>query len=216
MDEEQNFDTTKGATTRQGPVRPSMVVMTSKLLHVSEGIAAMNLRIAAGVVFCMILLVATFVVNVVAFDYAKSEKVEASAEGIPMVVDKGSGEVIDHHTSFIRMAPEVNLAELSKLRTVDIYNGEYKSSYLVFGVQEAPCDSTEQEDLCFEGSKFDLVGPNDMKIHVAKANEELQGYGVKAVYVTPDMMSKSNRHLLQETGAGCGPGCWICCTNGGG
>jgi len=54
-----------------------MVLMTGKLLGVSEGIAAMNLRIAAGVFFCVILLIATFIVNVIAFDFAKDNETNA-------------------------------------------------------------------------------------------------------------------------------------------
>jgi hypothetical protein len=82
-----DYEETKGSS--REPVRQSMVVMTGKLLGITESIAAMNLRIFVGVLFSIVLLVATFVVNILAFDYAKDNTVSGDR-----LVSKETGEVL--------------------------------------------------------------------------------------------------------------------------
>jgi hypothetical protein len=152
MDEEENFEAGKTGQTR-GTVRPSMVVMTSKLLHVSEGIAAMNLRIAAGVVFCMILLVATFVVNVVAFDYAKDQEQTRQADGSFMVTDKSSGEVVDFHTKYAVVQKDFTEVWLSIKEISVHFNAEAMGEYTVQAAEMYPCPVAQAEH-CYNGNLY--------------------------------------------------------------
>lgn len=85
MDEEKQYTTNSD----RSHARPSMVVMTNKLLNVTEGMAAMNVRVACGVALCIVLLVATFIVNVIAFDYARDNEVSNGA-----LVDKATGRPV--------------------------------------------------------------------------------------------------------------------------
>lgn len=89
---------------RAGTVRPSMVIMTGKLLGVTEGIAAMNLRIACGVGLCLVFICATFVVNIVAFDYAKDQE---TVEGL--LTAKGSDVVVSTVSKPAFRTPEMGV-----------------------------------------------------------------------------------------------------------
>jgi len=152
MDGEDNFETGKTGQTRTGTVRPSMVVMTSKLLHVSEGIAAMNLRIAAGVVFCMVLLVATFIVNIIAFDFAKDNK---TAKDTMFVVDKSSGDPLNYHPKWSVYSPELTFASLSEMKELGapLIDGTSMGSYQISAVESLPCPEAGS-DLCVGDDLF--------------------------------------------------------------
>lgn len=134
MDEEKNYT----APSDRGPVRPSMVIMTSKLLNVTEGMAAMNLRIAFGVLFCIVLLVATFIINIIAFDYAKDNK---TAKDTMFVVDKSSGEPLNYHPKWSGYSPELTFASLSEMKELGapLIDGTSMGSYQISAVERLPC-----------------------------------------------------------------------------
>lgn len=141
MEEEKDYNTQ--GTTRNGPVRPSMVVMTSKLLNVSEGIAAMNIRIACGVAFCCVLLVATFIVNIMAFDYAKDNKVQGGS-----LVDKDSGAQLQVTATYPLSRLYFDPFQFLGLEafTADLSNG--KAYYKAIAKEIRSCDTSDQDNLC--------------------------------------------------------------------
>jgi len=212
MEGEQDFEMKTGTTRRDAPVRPSMVVMTSKLLHVSEGIAAMNLRIAVGVFFCILLVAATFIVNVVAFDYAKDTKVALLNEASnAMMVDKDSGNPLDVHVGTVpRLALETvaSFAFIRPIRELDVQlaSGKY-GNYMIGGAEELPCPEGE-EKYCQGDSLLVVYATTGQTIYVKNENgaplpsaHMLRDSSVleKAVAMS-DVHDHKNRHLLGHTG----------------
>jgi hypothetical protein len=205
MEEEKDYSTQ--GTTRNGPVRPSMVVMTSKLLNVSEGIAAMNIRIACGVAFCCVLLVATFIVNILAFDYAKDNEVKEGA-----LVDKNTGKKLTV-TAQPPAAPEpkqeLSAEYLQTQKDVAVFYGDnFFFNLRVDTFSISICPSTVSEDLrtkyCQEDKTYLGFSDNDLVVvfYQDGANvgtklvaPEDQGF-VTAVVSETLKQTKSTRHLL--------------------
>lgn len=153
MDEEKEYSTGR----QGGPVRPSMVIMTSKLLNVSEGIAAMNVRIAIGVFLCLLLIVATFIVNVLAFDYAKDNEMNDGA-----LVDKSTGRMVEvvAKTRLQEGRTEVELdgQYLAAQKSVAVTYGDNHMFYLnMDGFSILACPSTVSAELRTKYCQNDLT-----------------------------------------------------------
>jgi len=153
MDEEKEYSTGR----QGGPVRPSMVIMTSKLLNVSEGIAAMNVRIAIGVFLCLLLIVATFIVNVLAFDYAKDNEINRGA-----LVDKSTGKMVEvvAKTRLQEGRTEVELdgQYLAAQKSVAVTYGDNHMFYLnMDGFSILACPSTVSAELRTKYCQNDLT-----------------------------------------------------------
>mmetsp|Transcript_17098 Transcript_17098/g.20590 ORF Transcript_17098/g.20590 Transcript_17098/m.20590 type:complete len:116 (-) Transcript_17098:10-357(-) len=80
------------------------VHMTSRILNVSEGIAALNIKIAVGIAFCLVAIIATFLVNVMAFNYAKESETDTSTK---FVLEKASGELQHFHPKFAEFSADL-------------------------------------------------------------------------------------------------------------
>jgi len=74
------------ADAQLAPERTANAVMTGKLLGITEGVASMNARIFLALGFCLMIGAATFVVDIIAFDYALTTGSKNGA-----LVDKDSG-----------------------------------------------------------------------------------------------------------------------------
>jgi len=192
----------KTSAGRSGTVRPSMVLMTGKLLGVSEGIAAMNLRIACGVVLCLVFIVATFAVNLVAFDYAKTEKASGAGN---LMKDKSSGQVVNFHTGsdHVTLTPEMDLnyGMIRKVREIDVQLvGDSFGHYMISSAEQLPCPAGH-EDKCYKDNLYlmfptagDRVfyrtgsGPMNFADHVLEDSA--------SVIAAADAEVVSRRHLL--------------------
>lgn len=194
MEEEKDYSTQ--GTTRNGPVRPSMVVMTSKLLNVSEGIAAMNIRIACGVAFCCVLLVATFIVNILAFDYAKDNKVQGGA-----LTDKDTGAQLTVTPSYPLTRVRFGGNEFSGLESfnADLSNG--KAFYRATAKEIRPCDESDDDNVCcvnglayliFTGNPASTMCAIDIA-SIMVFREAEPGFVARCLAVP----AGSHRHLLQ-------------------
>jgi len=211
MDEEKEYSTSTGR--QGGPVRPSMVIMTSKLLNVSEGIASMNIKIAVGVFLCLILIGATFIVNVVAFDYAKDEARNDSN----FVVDKSSAEVIEFHTKTVPFKPELTLESLSQLKEVTTGTSDGSQFFFhVAGVEMSAC--SEESLTCNDGLKYVVKTTAQRDVNVAKVGSTVVFVLQEALAEVDRLMKPENRHLLQGGSTACpdcSPApCWVCTGNG--
>jgi len=197
MDE---FNGQKGST--REPVRSSMVVMTGKLLGVTESIAAMNLRIFAGVVFCIILLVATFVVNVIAFDYAKDSDSKNGA-----LVSKSDGLTMTTRpfSAFEREPPLAPLTaesffELKGISRPTLYQYTF-ASHEIFVCPE------QGSEFCVNGKLFLATTTNGVKFYAHEVNGHVipdllpEDFAAKA---TERPSIKDTRHLLCHQTFGCG------------
>jgi len=193
MEEEKDYSTQ--GTTRNGPVRPSMVVMTSKLLNVSEGIAAMNVRIACGVAFCCVLLVATFVVNIIAFDYAKDNKVQDGA-----LVDKESGAQLRTTSTYPLFAREFNIVQFAQLETFHAKLSNGNAWYKALAKEHRPCDASDVDnECCVDGSAYLVFTGNAASTMCAVDNNGIMGFREAAPEFVARTMAagKEGRHLLQ-------------------
>jgi len=147
-----DFDEKIVGSQRSGPVRPSMVVMTSKILKTTESIAAMNLRIAGGVFLCVLLITATFVVNVLAFDYAKESKMS----GV-MLVSADTGNAVstltktEFHPNY---QPLESQTFLSKDGAMVFSNGNYgKYTFQSQEILDCP-DGYAASEFCHDGKTY--------------------------------------------------------------
>lgn len=201
--------------------------MTGKLLGVTESIAAMNLRIFAGVVFCIILLVATFVVNVIAFDYAKTEK--ASGED-SMMRDKDSGKVVNFHTATEHVAisdfKTLNKEFIRQIREIDVnlgfdvgsnnYDGQ--GHYMIEAQEELPCPEGHA-DKCNNGKMYVLYPTTSGRVFYVTYDGAKFSYNVLADHslLTPsahfaDRADHPGRKLLQDICPwyACEATCYLC------
>jgi len=156
MEEEKSYS----ANGQRNNVRPSMVMMTSKLLNVTEGMAAMNVRIAIGVFLCLILLVVNFVVNVVAYEFAKDNRVSSFQEGLKAFVDKETGQPLI--TPSVRPLIDQSTAETFKSLGV-VRAGLFSSD--VIGRTAGVCSSLPEKfhSYCDEdGHLYILLGAHDL------------------------------------------------------
>lgn len=194
MEEEKDYSTQ--GTTRNGPVRPSMVTLTGKLLNVSEGIAAMNIRIALGVAFCCVLLVATFIVNILAFDYAKDNKVQGGA-----LTDKNTGAQLTVTPSYPLTHVRFGADEFSGLESfnADLSNG--KAFYRATAKEIRPCDESDDDNVCcvnglayliFTGNPASTMCAIDIASNMVFREAE-PGFVARCLAVP----AGSHRHLLQ-------------------
>lgn len=196
MEEEKDYNTQ--GTTRNGPVRPSMVVMTSKLLNVSEGIAAMNIRIACGVAFCCVLLVATFIVNIMAFDYAKDNKVQDGA-----LVDKDSGAQLHVTATYPHLPLEFSMSRFIGLEsfTADVSNG--KAFYKALAKEYRSCEKSDDGHVCCtDGAAYLVFTGNPASTMCAVNSNGLMDFReAEPEFVARTMAAAapadSGRHLLQ-------------------
>lgn len=193
----------------RGPIRPSMVVMTSKLLNVTEGMAAMNMRIAFGVFLCILLLVATFIVNVVAFDYAKDNKVQQpgdypSLKGdtskMKALVDKESGKVLATQNIDLREAtPMPEALTVDFLLRFDKVETEGVSSRVQSHVS-GPCPETVpqsmKDEYCSGSRTYLALAPNDI---VFFFTQEAVGGAIAAGLMSPGHRDEFVAAALEAT-----------------
>jgi len=190
------------------PVRSSMVLMTGKLLGVTESVAAMNLRIFIGVIFCIILLVATFVVNVVAFDYAKDTKAAVLNEASnAMMVSKDTGKPLDVHVGTVQRPMFETVATFADIRPIKEVDVQFASGthghYMISGAEELPCPEGEEE-YCQGDTLLVMHATTGQTIYVKNVDgaqipsaHMLRDSSVleKAVAMS-DIVVHKNRHLL--------------------